>query len=66
MKIIIDRIEGAFAVAELPDMSTINVPLALLPGAKEGDVYLIEKDEATTAETKNRIQDKFNQLRSDE
>ena len=37
MKIIIDRFEGDFAVAELPDKRMLNVPKALFEGAKEGD-----------------------------
>ncbi len=39
MKVIIDRIEGAFAVVELTNGKTEQLPAALLPeGAGDGDV----------------------------
>lgn len=39
MKVTIDRIEGAFAILELPDGKTEQLSAALLPeGAQEGDV----------------------------
>lgn len=39
MKVVIDRIEDAFAVVELPDGTTAKLPAVLLPeGAQEGDV----------------------------
>jgi len=63
MQITIDRIEGDFAVVEIPDMTTIDVPLALFPGAKEGDVYIIVKDEGEAVERSNRIQSKFDRLK---
>ena len=63
MQITIDRIEGDFAVVEIPDMTTIDVPLALFPGVKEGDVYIISKDESEAAERRNRIQSKFDRLK---
>jgi hypothetical protein len=44
MKVIIDRFEGEFAVVELPDRSTAELPRVLVPGAKEGDVIHIEID----------------------
>lgn len=47
MKLIIDRFEGDFAVLELEDLSTVNLPKVLVPNAKEGDIVTIEvsKDE---------------------
>jgi len=65
MKVTIDRIEGDQAVVEFPGMTTVSVPLSLFPGAKEGDVYKISKDEDEAAERKNRIKDKFNRLMED-
>lgn len=53
MKVIIDRIEGGFAVVELEDGSHFNLPTGLLPeGAKEGSVIDISLDKA--AEEKKR------------
>ena len=48
MKIIIDRIEGDFAVIEMPDKSVINVPILLFDNAREGDIYIIQKSTDTT------------------
>ena len=45
MKVIIDRIEGEFAVVELSDKTTVNVLKKLFGDAKEGDIFNIEKDE---------------------
>ena len=64
MQIIIDRIEGDVAIVEFPDMTTKDVPLCLFPEAKEGDSYIISKNEGETADRHNRIQDKFNRLKS--
>lgn len=53
MKVIIDRIEGGFAVVELENGSHFNLPTGLLPeGAKEGSVIDISLDKA--AEEKKR------------
>lgn len=42
--IIVDRIEGAFAVCEMDDKSMQNIALSELPvGVKEGDVLAVEK-----------------------
>ena len=43
--IIVDRIEGAFAVCEMDDKSMQNIALSELPaGIKEGDVLAISDD----------------------
>ena len=41
MRIIIDRFEEEFAVAELPDQTMLNVPKALFENAREGDAVEI-------------------------
>jgi len=57
MRVIIDRFEGDYAVVELEDRSTVNLPRSLVPpGAKEGDVLLIEIDRSATEERRKRIQ----------
>ena len=63
MRIIIDRFEGNYAVVELPDKSTWNVPRELFPDAVEGDSYVISKDENETADCQERIEDKFARLK---
>ena len=65
MKIIIDRFEGEFAVVELPDQATVNIPRVLLPGAKEGDVVNIEIDRGETDERTKRIKKLMNEVFND-
>ncbi|OQB14776.1 MAG: hypothetical protein BWY15_00928 [Firmicutes bacterium ADurb.Bin193] len=55
MKVIIDRFEGDFAVVELPDKTTVNMPRVLVPGAGEGDVITIEREKACTDERRKKI-----------
>ncbi len=56
MKITIDRFEGYFAVVELEDKKTENLPLSLVPkGAKEGDVLDIKINASHTKKRKNEI-----------
>ena len=63
MSFIIDRFEGNFAVVELDNGKTENLPKALLPtGAKEGDCIIITIDKNTTADNKERIKNKMNKL----
>ncbi|MBQ4086727.1 MAG: DUF3006 domain-containing protein [Clostridia bacterium] len=63
MKIIIDRIEGACAVAELPDGTMAEVDIRILPDCAEGDVFTIEKDEEEMSRAKDKakkaLQDLF-------
>lgn len=63
MKITIDRIEGSFAVCELPDMKLVNVPLCLFENPSEGDVYNIERDDSEKAERINKAQSLFDKLK---
>lgn len=66
--IIVDRIEGAFAVCEMDDKSMQNIALSELPvGVKEGDVLAVENgtyviDAKQTKERSERIAQKMNRL----
>lgn len=63
MKIIIDRFEGDFAVVELENKTTVNIPKQIIPnGAKEGFVITIEIDHSETEIRKQKILDKMNDL----
>jgi hypothetical protein len=68
MKVIIDRFEGSYAVAERPDRTMINIPKSKLPaGAKEGDVLVIEGekiriDAADTAQRRKAAEDLMKDL----
>lgn len=56
MKVIIDRFEAGFAVVEMEDKSTIDMPKELIPvGAQEGDVLEIRIDKEETTERKKRL-----------
>ncbi len=67
----IDRIEGAFAVCEMPDGSHEDIPLSSLPeGSREGTVlaridgiWSIDRDEERRR--RGRIQSKMNSLFED-
>ena len=62
MKIIADRIEGDFIVAEMPDGSFANLPRVFAPGAKEGDFINIETDENLTEIKNNEIKSRLEGL----
>ncbi len=55
MKLIIDRFEGEYAVAEMPDGKMVNVPKILLSDAKEGDVVEITVNKNETQKIKDEI-----------
>jgi hypothetical protein len=63
MKVIIDRFERDFAVVELPDKSTVNMPIKLLePDAKEGYIIEIKTLRHETEKRQNKVQDLMNDL----
>lgn len=56
MRVIIDRFEGEFAVVEMPDKTTVNMPAVLLPeNAAEGDVLEITIDHEESQKRKEKI-----------
>ena len=62
MKITVDRIEGNFAVSELPDGSYANLPLIFAPDAKEGDIINIDIDKAQTQSRSEQIKPRMDRL----
>lgn len=63
MQVIIDRLEEGFAVVELVNRETVNMPRALLPeGAKPGDVLEIRIDEESTRERREKIESRMKSL----
>jgi len=62
MRMMIDRIEQDFIIAELPDGQILNLPRALLPDAAEGQVYLITRDTDDERARQVRIQAKMDRL----
>ncbi len=67
MKVIIDRIEGKYAVCEKEDLEMIDIEIEKLPkGVKEGDVLIIEGEniQIDSEETENR-KEKIKKLMDD-
>lgn len=63
MRVTIDRFEGDFAVVERTDRTMADLPRTLVPnGAREGDVLLIQIDQAATRQQAQRIHKKMEGL----
>ena len=65
MKVIIDRFEGEYAIAEIELGKYTNIPKILLPNAKEGDIIKIEIEQKETEERKKYIQELMNNVFED-
>lgn len=63
MRIIVDRKEGLYFIVELPDGRMIEMPEELLPGAKEGMVFDITRNEEVEEERKGQISALFQKLK---
>lgn len=62
MQVIIDRIEGEFAVVELDDGSVLDVPKRLFNDAKEGDIIDISINRQLTNERNKEIESLMDDL----
>jgi hypothetical protein len=63
IKVTIDRFEGEYAVVELPNRETLNMPKQLVPAeAKEGEILKIEIDRSEVAERKREIKNLINEV----
>ena len=57
MRMIVDRFENGFAVVEMEDGTTQDVPRSILPAdTSPGDVVLLTVDLGATAERESRIE----------
>ena len=63
MRLIVDRIEEDYIVAEMPDLTTVNIPRVLAPDAKEGDVIRLSVHRNSNAKLKAEIKELEDQLR---
>ena len=63
MRLTVDRIEEDYIVAEMPDLTTVNIPRALAPDAKEGDVIRLSLYKNSNAKLKAEIKELEDQLR---
>ncbi len=65
MKVIIDRLEGEFAVVELSDGRMAQLPRVLVPEGREGDVVNITIDPAERQKREATVQALMNDLFAD-
>ena len=62
MKIVADRIENGYIIAELEDGSFEKLPLSFAPDAKEGDVIHITIDHNETENVKDQLKKRLDAL----
>ena len=62
MEVIVDRIEGDYAVLEIEKGKMCNLPLELVPNVKEGDIVTIIINKDKTEERKKTIEDLMNSV----
>ena len=63
MRLTVDRIEEDYIVAEMPDLTTVNIPRVLVPDAKEGDVIRLSLYKNSNAKLKAEIKELESKLR---
>ncbi len=62
MDVIVDRVEGDYAVVEIEKGKMCNLPLELVPNVKEGDVVTITINKGKTEERKKTIEELMNSV----
>lgn len=62
MEVIVDRIEGDYAVVEIEKGKMCNLPIEFVPNVKEGDVVTITINKGKTEERKNTIEELMNSV----
>ena len=62
MEVIIDRVEGDYAVVEITKGKMVNMPKVLVPNAKEGDTIKIIVDKEATKKRQEHVKDLVNDL----
>ena len=62
MDVIVDRIEGDYAVVEIEKGKMCNLPIELVPNVKEGDVVSITINKSKTDERKTSIEELMNSV----
>lgn len=65
MEVIVDHIEGEFLVVEITEGNFVNMPRALAPSAKEGDVIVITIDETKRKVLLDNVNNLVNNLFED-
>ena len=62
MDVIVDRIEGDYAVVEIDKGKMCNLPLELVPNIKAGDVVTITINKDKTEARKKTIEELMNSV----
>ena len=62
MEVIVDRIEGDYAVVEVDKGKLCNLRIELVPNVKEGDVVTITINKDKTKEKKKTIEELMNSV----
>ena len=62
MDVIVDRIEGDYAVLEIEKGKMCNLPIELVPNVKEGDAVTIIINKDKTEERKKTIEELMNSV----
>lgn len=62
MNVIVDRIEGDYAVVEIDKGKMCNLPIELVPNVKEGDIVTIIINKDKTEERKKIIEELMNSV----
>ena len=62
MDVIVDRIEGDYALVEIEKGKMCNLPIELVPDVKEGDVVTIAINKGKTEERKKTIEELMNSV----
>lgn len=62
MDVVVDRIEGEYAVVEIEKGKMCNLPLELVPNVKEGDIVTITINKDKTEKRKKTIEELMNSV----
>ena len=62
MKIVVDRIESGYIIAEFSDGRKENLPHIFAPDAKEGDIIDISIDKESSKQCDETIKDRLDRL----
>ena len=62
MDVIVDRIEGDYALVEIEKGKMCNLPIELVPDVKEGDVVTIIINKDKTKDRKKTVEELMNSV----
>ena len=62
MDVIVDRIEGDYALVEIEKGKMCNLPIELVPNVKEGDVVTIAINKDKTKDRKKTVEELMNSV----